>query len=65
MAYENTPHVHDLRHAHAQWLTNVGRSEASVQVSLRHASAAMTRYAKKRDRGETAKVTAGILRRSA
>ncbi len=58
--------LHDLRHAHAQWLTNAGRSEASVQVSLRHASAAMTRrYAKQRNRGENTKVMAGILRRSA
>ena len=58
--------LHDLRHAHAQWLTNAGRSEASVQVSLRHATAAMTRrYSKQKDRGENAKVMAGILRRTA
>lgn len=58
--------LHDLRHAHAQWLTNAGRSEASVQVSMRHASAVMTRrYAKQRDRGENAKVMADVLLRSA
>ena len=58
--------LHDLRHAHAQWLTNAGRSEASVQVSLRHSSALMTRrYSKQRDRGENAKVMANILLRSA
>jgi len=35
--------LHDLRHFPAQLLVNAGRSEASVQSTMRHASPAMTR----------------------
>jgi integrase len=54
--------LHDLRHLTAQALVNAGRSEASVQSTMRHATAAMTRrYAKQRDKGENAKVMAEVL----
>ena len=57
--------LHDLRHATAQWLTSAGVSEASVQVTLRHATASMTRrYAMQRDRGENARVMADVLLRT-
>jgi integrase len=54
--------LHDLRHFPAQLLVNAGQSEASVQSTMRHATASMTRrYAKQRDRGENAKVLADVL----
>ena len=58
--------MHDLRHLTAQVLTGAGRPEASVQTTMRHATAAMTRrYAKQRDRGENAKVMGDVLARTA
>jgi hypothetical protein len=43
-------------------LVNAGRSEASVQHTMRHATADMTRkYAKQRDRGENAQALADVL----
>lgn len=54
--------LHDLRHLTAQALVNVGRSEASVQATMRHATPAMTRrYAMQRDRGENAQALADVL----
>lgn len=54
--------LHDLRHLTAQALVNVGRSEASVQATMRHATPAMTRrYAMQRDRGENAQALANVL----
>ena len=54
--------LHDLRHLPAMALTDAGRSEASVQTTMRHATAAMTRrYARQRDRGENARVLANIM----
>jgi integrase len=54
--------LHDLRHACGQWLVDAGRPEASVQTTLRHATAAMTRrYTKQRDRGENAKTMADVM----
>lgn len=54
--------LHDLRHFPAQLLVNAGRSEASVQSTMRHASPTMTRrYARQRDRGENAQALADAL----
>jgi len=54
--------LHDLRHFPAQLLVNAGRSEASVQSTMRHATPAMTRrYARQRDRGENAQTLAAVL----
>jgi integrase len=54
--------LHDLRHLTAQQLVNAGRSEASVQTTMRHATPAMTRrYAMQRDKGENARVLADLL----
>lgn len=48
--------MHDLRHLMGQELTEAGRSEASVQSSLRHDTPAMTRrYSMRKDRGENAR----------
>jgi len=58
--------LHDLRHLTAQALVNAGRSEASVQNTMRHATASMTRrYARQRDRGENAKTMAEVRLASA
>jgi len=54
--------LHDLRHFYGQSLVDAGRSEASVQQSLRHADPTMTRrYTKRRDQGENALAMDGIL----
>jgi integrase len=54
--------LHDLRHLTAMMLVNAGRPEASVQHTMRHATAAMTRrYAMQRDRGENAEALANAL----
>jgi integrase len=54
--------VHDLRHLTAQWLTEAGRSEASVMGMMRHRSASMTRrYARQKDHGENAATLAKVL----
>ncbi len=54
--------LHDLRHATGQWLVNAGRPEASVQDTLRHSTADMTRrYTKQVNRGLDAKVLGDIL----
>ena len=54
--------LHDLRHFTAQLLVNAGRSEASVQSTMRHATGSMTRrYARQRDRGENAQALADVL----
>lgn len=58
--------LHDLRHLTAMTLTDVGRSEASVQTTMRHATVEMTRrYAKQRDKGQNAKIMAEALLASA
>jgi hypothetical protein len=58
--------IHDLRHLTAVMLVNAGRPEASVQPTMRHASAAMTRrHAMQRDRGENAAAVASALLASA
>jgi integrase len=57
-----TLRLHDLRHLTAQLLVNAGQSEASVQTTMRHATASMTRrYAMQRDRGENAAALARVL----
>lgn len=57
-----TGRVHDLRHLTAQLLVDAGRSDASVQVTMRHATVGMTRrYAEQRDHGENAAVLARVL----
>jgi integrase len=57
-----TLRLHDLRHLTAQVLVNAGQSEASVQTTMRHATASMTRrYAKVKDRGENAAALARVL----
>jgi len=57
-----TLRVHDLRHLTAQLLVEAGRSEASVQGTMRHRTAGMTRrYAKQRDHGENATTLARVL----
>jgi integrase len=54
--------LHDLRHCTGQWLVDAGRPEASVQRTLRHETASMTRrYTMQKDRGEDAKVMADVL----
>jgi integrase len=54
--------LHDLRHLTAQLLVNEGRTEASVQTTMRHATASMTRrYAMQKDRGENAAALARAL----
>lgn len=58
-----TLRLHDLRHLTAQLLVNAGQSEASVQSTIRHATASMTRrYAMQRDRGENAAALARVLK---
>ena len=57
-----TLRLHDLRHVTAQLLVNSGATEASVQTTMRHATAAMTRrYAKQKDHGENARALAAAL----
>lgn len=52
----------DLRHLPAMLLTEAGRSEASVQTTMRHATPSMTRrYAMQKDRGVNARVLADEL----
>jgi len=59
---DTTLRLHDLRHLTAQLLVNAGQSEASVQTTMRHATAGMTRrYAKQRDRGQNAAALARVL----
>jgi len=59
---DTTLRLHDLRHCYGQWLTDARRPEASVQKSLRHSSAAMTRrYAMQTDKGKDAATMGGIL----
>jgi integrase len=54
--------LHDLRHACGQWLVDAGRPEASVQQTLRHSTADMTRrYTMQRNRGMDAQAMADIL----
>lgn len=48
--------------ATAQLLVSAGQSEASVQTTMRHATASMTRrYAMQKDRGENANALAEVL----
>ena len=57
-----TLRLHDLRHLTAQLLVNAGQSEASVQSTMRHETASMTRrYARQKDRGENAAALAREL----
>jgi integrase len=59
---EDGVRIHDLRHLTAQLLVNAGRSEASVQQTMRHMTPGMTRrYAMRRDRGENARTMADLL----
>ena len=59
---DQTLRLHDLRHMTAQLLVNAGRSEASVQTTMRHETASMTRrYARQKDRGENAATLARVL----
>ena len=59
---DTTLRIHDLRHLTAQLLVNAGQSEASVQTTMRHATASMTRrYARQKDRGENAAALARVL----
>lgn len=54
--------LHDLRHFYGQSLVDAGRSEASVQQSLRHKDPLMTRrYTKRKDQGENARMMDRIL----
>jgi len=54
--------LYDLRHCYAQWLTNAGVPEWSVQVGMRHKTGAMTRkYAKQVNRGQNAATLAAVL----
>jgi integrase len=55
--------LHDLRHLFAQLAVDSGASEAMAQMALRHASPTMTRrYAKRKVRGEVARIVGGALR---
>lgn len=57
-----TLRLHDLRHLTAQLLVNAGQSEASVQTTMRHETASMTRrYTRQKDRGENAVALAKAL----
>lgn len=54
--------MHDLRHFYAQQLIEAGRPEASVQSSLRHETADMTRrYSMRKDRGENARTMDALM----
>ena len=54
--------LYDLRHAFGQWLSEAGAPEATIQVSMRHKTPAMTRrYTKQRDRGQNAAVLGKVL----
>ena len=54
--------LHDLRHFLGQTLVDEGRSEASVQQTLRHTDPTMTRrYTKRRDQHENALAMDKIL----
>jgi integrase len=58
--------LHDLRHCHAQWAADAGLSDAKLQVSLRHATPAMTRrYSKQRDKGDVAQAVGNALAKAA
>jgi integrase len=57
--------LHDLRHCYGQWAVNAGAPEATVQVALRHGTAAMTRrYTKQRESGVASEALAETLLRS-
>jgi integrase len=59
---DDTLRLHDLRHLTAQLLVNAGQSEASVQTTMRHETASMTRrYARQKDRGENAATLSRVL----
>jgi len=59
---DETLRLHDVRHLTAQLLVNAGQSEASVQTTMRHATASMTRrYAMQKDRGDNATALARVL----
>lgn len=54
--------LHDLRHCHGQWAIDGGAPEQAVQVSLGHASLAMTRrYTKTVNRGKVAAAISSIV----
>ena len=58
--------LHDLRHAHAQWATDMGARLTQVQQQLGHTTPLMTaRYARQKDAGATAKAVGRALRRKA
>ncbi len=58
--------LHDLRHAHAQWLSDNGIPEARIQTAMRHRTPSMTRrYTVQRDKGETARTLGEVLFRPA
>ncbi len=58
--------LHDLRHCHAQWLSDHGTPEAHIQTAMRHKTASMTRrYTKQRYKGETARTLGEVLFRPA
>lgn len=57
-------HLHDLRHALGQWVTDEGIPESKVQDALRHASPAMTRrYTRQKSKGEVAEAVSNVLKR--
>lgn len=54
--------LHDLRHCHGQWALDGGAQEQSVQTTLRHTTAAMTRrYVRTQQRGDVATALATQL----
>lgn len=59
-------HLHDLRHALAQWATNEGVPQVKVQDAMRHASPAMTnKYSRQKSKGEVATAMSNALKRKA
>lgn len=57
-------HLHDLRHALGQWVTDEGIPESKVQDALRHASPAMTRrYTRQKSKGEVAEAVSNVINR--
>jgi integrase len=55
--------LHDLRHCHGQWALLAGAQEQSVQTTLGHKTAGMTRrYTRTLQKGEVAQALGSVLR---
>lgn len=57
-------HLHDLRHALGQWVTDEGIPEGKVQDALRHVTPGVTRkYTRQKNKAEVATAISNVLKR--